>query len=112
VTGNAEHPSDRFFNTTVEVLPASASAAAAQRPGGGFLQVGAFDQFGLAEGLVPVKLGPLQVQYTQQQFERYSWSILIVHHHHRRPSSTEVPVESPLLERQLGDSQRNFPQEV
>lgn len=73
VSGNAEHPSDRFFNTTVEVLPAS---VAAQGPGGGFLQLGAFDQFGLAEGPVPAKLGPLQKFRLSLHSSSENWAIL------------------------------------
>jgi len=50
VSGNAEHPSDRFEETTIEIMPEHQSKIELQKASGGFYVVGYFDQNGIAEG--------------------------------------------------------------
>uniref|UniRef100_A0A6M2DW15 Putative alpha-13-mannosyl-glycoprotein 4-beta-n-acetylglucosaminyltransferase b n=1 Tax=Xenopsylla cheopis TaxID=163159 RepID=A0A6M2DW15_XENCH len=55
-SGNAEHPSDRFYNTTIEILPASAAklisdvSPRTNTTNDGYLPIGKFDSTGLAYG--------------------------------------------------------------
>jgi len=69
VSGNAEHPSDRFFNTTIEVMSASPGKQE-------FQPVGSFDQFGLAEGSLPPSLGPLAKLRLNLHSSSANWAIL------------------------------------
>jgi len=69
VSGNAEHPSDRFFNTTVEVMSAGPGKQE-------FQPVGSFDQFGLAEGPLPASLGPLAKLRLNLHSSSANWAIL------------------------------------
>lgn len=52
-SGNSEHPSDRFYNTTVEILPAALPEnsyiwSAYNLTTDGFLVVGSFNEFGIS----------------------------------------------------------------
>lgn len=67
VSGNAEHPSDRFFNTTVEVMAASRKE---------WKQVGSFDQFGVAESLLAPGLGVLDKFRLKLHSSSDNWAIL------------------------------------
>ncbi len=59
VSGNAEHPSDRFpEDTVVEVQPESAGQGQGGGPAaGGFVRVGHFDSNGVAEGSLLGQVG-------------------------------------------------------
>ncbi|XP_075217817.1 alpha-1,3-mannosyl-glycoprotein 4-beta-N-acetylglucosaminyltransferase B-like [Lycorma delicatula] len=58
-SGNAEHPSDRFYNTTVEVLLkiVPLSEASENMTSDGYVIIGKFDSRCIAEGVVSQKLG-------------------------------------------------------
>jgi len=62
VSGNAEHPSDRFEETTVEILPENPNVDLTslnlQRSsdGNGYVIVGFFDENGVAEGNINVRI--------------------------------------------------------
>ena len=60
VSGNAEHPSDRFEETTVEVMAsdpyADLSSLNLQKSSEGFVVVGFFDENGVAEGDIDFKV--------------------------------------------------------
>ena len=88
VSGNAEHPSDRFFNTTIEVpclafcmilicLQWTSLQVMSASPGKQeFQPVGSFDQFGLAEGSLPPSLGPLAKLRLNLHSSSANWAIL------------------------------------
>ena len=69
VSGNAEHPSDRFFNTTCEILPEDAKKAEASAKlsalKDGFFPVGGFDNFGIAEGSLGNEVSILIIHKTK-----------------------------------------------
>lgn len=97
-SGNSEHPSDRLYNTTVEVLPVEAAAsitgkalpdAGASANGtvaaplwpynitaDGFLVVGAFDGFGVAEGQLDARVGRLREVRLHVHSDSENWAIL------------------------------------
>ncbi|UYV60232.1 MGAT4B, partial [Cordylochernes scorpioides] len=77
-SGNAEHPKDRFYNTSVEVLPVqSFRSDFGPRKEDGYLPVGRFnDQTGLAEGTVPPDLGPLQSLRLCVEADADHWAII------------------------------------
>ena len=68
VSGNAEHPSDRFLNTTCEILLEDTKAASAltklPRLKDDFFSVGGFDNFGIAEGLMTTVHATTSTQFT------------------------------------------------
>ena len=80
VSGNAEHPSDRFFNTTCEILPEDTQKAASitkQPPlKDGFLIVGGFDHFGIAEGTLGPEIGPIKKFRLSIHASSENWAIL------------------------------------
>ena len=88
-SGNPEHPGDRFFNTTVEVLPKEHT----QKQGGpldnanhehpypktedNFLIVSNFSHnTGIAKGSVNESLGPISTMRLRVLTESSSWVIL------------------------------------
>lgn len=82
VSGNAEHPSDRFCNTTLEILPTDGDKAASlistvkPRTKDGFLVVGTFDHFGIAEGQIAPELGPIKQFRLSIHAPSENWAIL------------------------------------
>ncbi|XP_046391685.1 alpha-1,3-mannosyl-glycoprotein 4-beta-N-acetylglucosaminyltransferase B [Ischnura elegans] len=80
-SGNAEHPSDRFYNTTVELLPLSSATATTSffvpnPEDDGYITVGKFDAMGIAEGNVSRSFGPLQELRLKVHSESDNWAIL------------------------------------
>ncbi|PSN35353.1 Alpha-1,3-mannosyl-glycoprotein 4-beta-N-acetylglucosaminyltransferase B [Blattella germanica] len=79
-SGNAEHPSDRFYNTSVEVLPDSSHAVLSRidfnSTMDGYIIIGKFDPMGVAEGTVDPHLGPIKVMRLSVHSESDNWAIL------------------------------------
>lgn len=90
-SGNSEHPSDRFYNTTVEVLRAetlkvnfssspSLAAIALQQlyntTADGYLIVGNFDAFGLAEGALDPRIGAIKELRLNVHSDSENWALL------------------------------------
>ncbi|XP_046468429.1 alpha-1,3-mannosyl-glycoprotein 4-beta-N-acetylglucosaminyltransferase B [Neodiprion pinetum] len=78
-SGNAEHPLDRFYNTTVEVLPAdfvSINRSANNVTEDGYIIIGKFDTLGVAEGTVDSGLGKIAVLRLTVHSESDNWAIL------------------------------------
>ncbi|CAB3226340.1 unnamed protein product [Arctia plantaginis] len=67
-SGNAEHVSDKFYDTVVEVLRQSRSS----NPN--FTVVGSFDEFGIADG--ELKLGPIVAIRLRVNSNSFNWAIL------------------------------------
>lgn len=81
-SGNFEQPSDRFYNTTVEVLPASGNTSliSAALPFNvtkdGFLVVGSFNNIGIADGVIDSKIGKLKELRLHVNSDSQNWVIL------------------------------------
>ncbi|OXU26362.1 hypothetical protein TSAR_002451 [Trichomalopsis sarcophagae] len=78
-SGNAEHPSDKFYNTTVEVLPQSINSVDRNHNNvteDGYIIVGKFDSLGIARGTVDKKLGKIAVLRLTVHSESDNWAIL------------------------------------
>jgi alpha-1,3-mannosylglycoprotein beta-1,4-N-acetylglucosaminyltransferase A/B len=80
-SGNHEHPSDKFYNTTVEVLPDVLSEESIvwqqyNTTTDGYLIVGSFNGFGLAEGTVDNRIGKLRELRLHVHSESENWVIL------------------------------------
>ncbi|CAG2058408.1 unnamed protein product [Timema podura] len=79
-SGNAEHPSDRFYNTSVEVLTESSqnnfSKNEFNTTTDGYLIVGKFDSMGVADGVIDPKLGPIKELRLTVHSESDNWAIL------------------------------------
>ncbi|XP_039287074.1 alpha-1,3-mannosyl-glycoprotein 4-beta-N-acetylglucosaminyltransferase B isoform X2 [Nilaparvata lugens] len=75
-SGNAEHPSDRFYNATVEVLPVVPIPQADNITTDGYIVVGKFDIKGMAEGSVNRKLGAIQELRLTIHSDSDNWAIL------------------------------------
>lgn len=88
ISGNTENPGDKFFNTTVEVLPSyhtekkegileagDAKQLNVTRTDDGFLQVGKFED-GRAIGNVDSKIGAVQEMRLRVLTEARNWVIL------------------------------------
>ncbi|KAK7864644.1 hypothetical protein R5R35_012416 [Gryllus longicercus] len=79
-SGNAEHPSDRFYNTTVEVLPSSSQINYNKNDFNsttdGFIIVGQFNSMGIAEGTIDPKFGPIKVLRLSVHSDSEKWAIL------------------------------------
>ncbi|KFM78820.1 Alpha-1,3-mannosyl-glycoprotein 4-beta-N-acetylglucosaminyltransferase B, partial [Stegodyphus mimosarum] len=77
-SGNAEHPEDKFFNTTVEILPVSYSEDQPYpKTKDGFLIVGQFkDTTGVAEGNISSTVGYVKVMRLYVHSESDRWAIL------------------------------------
>ncbi|XP_054707128.1 alpha-1,3-mannosyl-glycoprotein 4-beta-N-acetylglucosaminyltransferase A-like [Uloborus diversus] len=77
-SGNAEHPEDKFVNTTVEVLPVYYSEEQPYtKTKDGFLIVGQFkDTTGVAEGNISSSVGQVKVMRLYVHAESDRWAIL------------------------------------
>jgi alpha-1,3-mannosylglycoprotein beta-1,4-N-acetylglucosaminyltransferase A/B len=80
-SGNHEHPSDKFYNTTVEVLPDQLNEESVvwqqyNTTTDGFLIVGSFNAFGIAEGSVDGRIGKLRELRLHVHSESENWVIL------------------------------------
>lgn len=80
-SGNSEHPSDRFYNTTVEVLPELLSEDSVvwqqyNTTNDGYLIVGGFNAFGVAEGIVDNRIGKLREMRLHVHSDSENWVIL------------------------------------
>lgn len=80
-SGNTEHPSDRLYNTTVEILPASLPEnsyiwTAYNSTADGFLIVGNFNEFGIAEGTIESKIGKVKEIRLHVHTDSENWAIL------------------------------------
>lgn len=84
-SGNPEHPGDRFYNTTVEVLPSQSGAVLENsspltgfaRADDGFYVINKFDgDSGLVEGAVPEAFGAIDIMRLFVQGSSQSWVIL------------------------------------
>ncbi|XP_042908177.1 alpha-1,3-mannosyl-glycoprotein 4-beta-N-acetylglucosaminyltransferase B isoform X2 [Parasteatoda tepidariorum] len=77
-SGNAEHPDDKFLNTTVEVLPVSYSDDQHYtKTADGYLIVGSFKEpSGIAEGNVSTSVGPVKIMRLYVHSESERWAIL------------------------------------
>ena len=80
VSGNAEHPSDRFINTTCEVLPDDPKKAVTlsklPQLKDGFFIVGGFDNFGVAEGTIGQEVGKIKQFRLNIHSTGENWAIL------------------------------------
>ncbi|XP_058455473.1 alpha-1,3-mannosyl-glycoprotein 4-beta-N-acetylglucosaminyltransferase A isoform X2 [Malaya genurostris] len=80
-SGNFEQPSDRFYNTTVEVLPFNLPEDSPvwsnyNTTTDGFLIIGIFNDFGIAEGVVDSKIGELKELRLHVYSDSQNWVIL------------------------------------
>ncbi|XP_066259965.1 alpha-1,3-mannosyl-glycoprotein 4-beta-N-acetylglucosaminyltransferase B isoform X1 [Euwallacea similis] len=80
-SGNAEHPSDKFYNTTIEVLPLDMPSTpsltlASNLTNDGFVIVGKFDSAGVAKGAVDGSLGKIQALRLHVHSDSENWAIL------------------------------------
>lgn len=79
-SGNAEHPSDRFYNTSVEVLPESSQTTLSRSDynstSDGYIIVGQFDTMGVAEGTVNSQLGRIRTLRLSVHSDSENWAIL------------------------------------
>ncbi|KAL7287252.1 hypothetical protein TKK_0018381 [Trichogramma kaykai] len=78
-SGNAEHPSDKFYNTTVEVLPYLSNSVDRNHNNvteDGYFIVGKFDSLGIARGTVDRKLGKISILRLTVHSESDNWAIL------------------------------------
>lgn len=80
-SGNTEHPSDRFYNTTVEILPellaeSSPLWSSYNSTPDGFLIIGNFNSFGIAEGSVDTKFGKIKEIRLHVHSDSENWAIL------------------------------------
>ncbi|XP_055535433.1 alpha-1,3-mannosyl-glycoprotein 4-beta-N-acetylglucosaminyltransferase B-like [Wyeomyia smithii] len=80
-SGSFEQPFDRFYNTTVEMLPHNLAEDSSvwsnyETTTDGFLIVGAFNEFGIAEGVVDAKIGKLKKLRLHVHSDSENWVIL------------------------------------
>lgn len=81
-SGNSEHPSDRFYNTTVELLPADSLSenssvwSTYNTTTDGYLVVGAFDGLGVAEGSIDLKIGAIKELRLHVHSDSENWALL------------------------------------
>ncbi|KAF4517501.1 hypothetical protein B566_EDAN006501 [Ephemera danica] len=79
-SGNAEQPSDKFYNTTVEVLPSVDVSATSDTEllltSEGYVIVGHFDSMGVAEGFINPKLWPIKALRLHVHTNSENWAIL------------------------------------
>ncbi|GFT26759.1 alpha-1,3-mannosyl-glycoprotein 4-beta-N-acetylglucosaminyltransferase B [Nephila pilipes] len=91
-SGNAEHPEDKFLNTSVEVLPVSYSEDQMYpKTKDGFLVVGHFkESTGVAEGNVSSTVGHVKVMRLYVHSESDRWAILS--EIHIQPSENKIGI--------------------
>lgn len=80
-SGNTEHPSDRFYNTTVEVLPEALAENSTvwstfNTTTDGFLIVGGFNADGIAEGVLDAKIERIKEIRLHVHSDSENWAIL------------------------------------
>lgn len=80
-SGNSEHPSDRFYNTTVEILPATLPEnsiiwSSFNSTTDGFLIIGSFNAFGIAEGTIDPRIGRIKEIRLHMHSDSENWAIL------------------------------------
>ncbi|XP_077302063.1 alpha-1,3-mannosyl-glycoprotein 4-beta-N-acetylglucosaminyltransferase a isoform X2 [Arctopsyche grandis] len=75
-SGNVEHLSDKFYNTTIGVLPVKNVVANQNFTQEGFITVGHFDSLGIAEGNVDPRLGKILAVRITVQSDSDTWVIL------------------------------------
>nr|XP_023019295.1 alpha-1,3-mannosyl-glycoprotein 4-beta-N-acetylglucosaminyltransferase B-like [Leptinotarsa decemlineata] len=78
-SGNAEHPSDKFYNTTVEVLPVAEVSQKGNSPNitsDGYIIVGKFDSTGIATGTPNESIGKVKTLRLNVHSESENWAIL------------------------------------
>ncbi|KAK4288346.1 hypothetical protein Pmani_038619 [Petrolisthes manimaculis] len=79
-SGNVEHPSDRLYNTSVEVEPVRVPRtlpSSLKRTKDGYVVVGEFDDMGVAEGTVDAaSLGVVKALRLSVHVESDNWAIL------------------------------------
>ncbi|XP_053994346.1 alpha-1,3-mannosyl-glycoprotein 4-beta-N-acetylglucosaminyltransferase B [Hylaeus anthracinus] len=78
-SGNPEHPSDRFYNTTVEVfseISASLNRNSNDVTEDGYIVIGKFDALGIAQGTVDKKFGKILILRLTVHSESENWAIL------------------------------------
>lgn len=106
-SGNTEHPSDRFYNTTVEILPMSVPENseiwnAYNSTMDGFLIVGAFNEFGIAEGIIEAKIGKIKEIRLHAHTDSENWAILSevyihVYMYTKKPENVSASLSPPHL---------------
>ncbi|CAB3361416.1 Hypothetical predicted protein [Cloeon dipterum] len=75
-SGNVEYPSDRFYNASVEILPAEMLDGEVTVTPDGYAIVGKFDKTGLAEGFINPKLFPISEIRLNIHSKSGNWVIL------------------------------------
>ncbi|XP_019866107.1 alpha-1,3-mannosyl-glycoprotein 4-beta-N-acetylglucosaminyltransferase B [Aethina tumida] len=77
-SGNAEHPSDKFYNATVEVLPVESNqyGGSANVTTDGYIVVGKFENPGIATGTPDETIGKVQALRLHVHSESDNWAIL------------------------------------
>ena len=80
VSGNAEHPSDRFINTTCELQPEDVTLAKRiskfPMSKDSFFYVGGFDSSGMAEGSIGPEVGKVKKFRLTINSASENWAIL------------------------------------
>jgi len=80
VSGNAEHPSDRFLNTTCEVFLEDSTLARRlsklPKLKDDYFTVGGFDNFGIAEGVIGPEVGKVKKFRLTINSSSENWAIL------------------------------------
>ncbi|RZF33720.1 hypothetical protein LSTR_LSTR007748 [Laodelphax striatellus] len=75
-SGNPEHPSDKFHDTTVEVLPVNPPQKKEKMTKDGFIIVGEFNSKGVAEGSLGKEYGLIKELRLTVNSDGGNWSIL------------------------------------
>ncbi|XP_076262886.1 alpha-1,3-mannosyl-glycoprotein 4-beta-N-acetylglucosaminyltransferase a [Rhynchophorus ferrugineus] len=79
-SGNADHPADKFYNTTVEVLPLlmpkNITKSSTNVTTDGFVIVGKFDHVGIASGVVDEMFGKIKAVRLHVHSDSENWAIL------------------------------------
>ncbi|XP_014215110.1 alpha-1,3-mannosyl-glycoprotein 4-beta-N-acetylglucosaminyltransferase B [Copidosoma floridanum] len=89
-SGNAQYPSDKFYDTTVEVLPQAKNYIDKNHSNvteDGYIITGKFDSFGIANGTVDKTLGKISVLRLTVHSKSANWVIL-----------SEIKIEEDLLD--------------
>jgi len=78
VTGNLEHPSDRFLNTTCQIKLQDVGIATKfnAKDANGWIYAGEFNNFGVAEGQLGAKYGPIAAFRLNVGTSSENWAIL------------------------------------
>jgi len=78
VTGNLEHPSDRFLNTTCEIklITENLNPSSLPTTKDGYLVIGGFNKFGVAEGSIGAAFGKIKTFRLNIGASNDNWAIL------------------------------------